>query len=365
MEGSLEELHQLWNKKKSVDSGKAIVEMKKWIRNTIRNMFLRVIVGKGFSSNYDEENAPRWGKALRDFFELSGKFVVSDAFPILRRLGLDLDGEERLMKKVARELDQVCEEWLAEHKKMRADDSNSNEIESDKDFMDVMLSILEDTEGRDANTINKAICLTIILAGSDTIIVTITWALSLLLNNRDAMKMVQQELDIQVGKDRKVEESDMKNLVYLRAVIKETLRLYPASPLSLPHESTEDCTVSGYHIPAGTTLFSNLYKIHRDPQVWSEPDEFRPERFIIKDFDFGGQDFEYFPFGIGRRMCPGITFAIQILQLTLANLLQGFDFSTPSNEPIDMSEAVGLTNLKATPVEVLIVPRLLASFYSN
>ncbi|KAF5468357.1 hypothetical protein F2P56_012514 [Juglans regia] len=107
----------------------------------------------------------------------------------------------------------------------------------------------------------------LILAGTDTTTVTMTWALSLLLNNREALKKAQQELDLQIGRDRLVMESDVKNLLYLQAVIKETMRLYPAAPLSLPHESLEDCTLAGYHIPMGTRLLVNLSKIHRDPQI--------------------------------------------------------------------------------------------------
>lgn len=194
---------------------------------------------------------------------------------------------------------------------------------------------------------------------------TLTWVLSLLINNPCVLKKAQHELDRNVGRERLAHESDMSNLVYLQAIIKETLRLYPAGPLSLPHESMEDCTVAGYHIPAGTRLLVNLSKIHRDPSVWSNPTEFQPERFLTthKDYDVRGQHFEFMPFSSGRRMCPGVSFALQVLQLTLATLLQGFDFANPSAEPLDMSESIGLTNLKSTPLECLIHPRLQSHFY--
>ncbi|KAI6702469.1 hypothetical protein NL676_011605 [Syzygium grande] len=105
----------------------------------------------------------------------------------------------------------------------------------------------------------------------------------------------------------------------------ETLRLYSASPLGVPHESMEDCTVDGYHIPRGTRLLFNLWKIHRDPRIWSEPLEFQRERFLTthKDFD-----------------------------------IRGFDITTSADEPIDMAEAIGMTNLKANPLEVLATSRL-------
>ncbi|EOY14638.1 Cytochrome P450 [Theobroma cacao] len=355
---SLKELYQHWSENKD-SSDKVLVEMKAWFRDVTLNVILRMIVGKRIPSSDSDAEGERWKDALRDFFDLSGKFVISDALPFLK--WLDIGGDERFMKKVTKELDEVAEGWLQDHKRMKA----SGNQESDQDFMDVMFSILSDVGKHDADTINKATCLAMILAASDTTMVTLTWALSLLLNNRGALKKAQEELDIHVGRDKLVEESDIKKLVYLRAILKETLRLYPAGPLSLPHESMEDCIVSGYHIPAGTRLLINVYKIHRDPRVWSDPCEFQPERFLTtyKDFDVRGQNFELIPFGSGRRMCPGVSFALQVLELTLANLLQGFELGTPLDEPVDMSEAMGLTNLKASPLEVLITPRLPAVCY--
>ncbi|KAK6256672.1 hypothetical protein QUC31_000131 [Theobroma cacao] len=346
-------------------SGKVLVEMKRWFWTLNINMVFKMVVGKRYSeaeTSHGKDENDRRRKAFRDFFELTGTFTVGDSLPFLR--WLDLGGHEKAMKKTAKELDHILEEWLEEHKQKR----NSGNAESEHDFMGMMLSLLNDAAelpSYDADTINKATCLSLILAASDTTMVTLTWALSLLLNNRNALKKAQEELDIHVGRDKLVEESDIKKLVYLQAIIKETLRLYPAAPLSVPHESMEDCVVSGYHIPAGTRLLINLYKIHRDPHAWSDPCEFQPERFLTtyKDFDVRGQNFELIPFGSGRRMCPGVSLALQVLELTLANLLQGFELGTPLDEPVDMGEAIGITNLKVSPLEVLITPRLPAVCY--
>ncbi|MBA0661517.1 hypothetical protein Goklo_005804 [Gossypium klotzschianum] len=208
----------------------------------------------------------------------------------------------------------------------------------------------------------------LILAAEDTTSITMTWALSLLLNNRDALNQVEQELDIHVGNNRLlVKESDIKNLVYLQSVIKETLRLYPTAPLSVMHESIEDCTINGYHVSTGTWLIINLQKIHRDPFIWENPFKFRPKRFMTthKNIDVRGHNFELIPFGSGRRMCPGVSFALQIMQLTLANLLHWFKFETPLNEAVDMREAAGMTSPKATPLEVHITPHLPTFVYDS
>ena len=125
----------------------------------------------------------------------------------------------------------------------------------------------------------------LIVGGTETVATTSTWLLSALLNNKHALKRAQEELDLKVGRGRWVEESDIPNLLYLQAVIKETLRLYTATPLSAPHEAMEDCHVAGYHIPKGTRLFVNAWKLHRDPSVRSDPEDFQAEWFLTTHAD--------------------------------------------------------------------------------
>lgn len=205
----------------------------------------------------------------------------------------------------------------------------------------------------------------LILGGIDANVVVLTWAVSFLLNNRHVLKRAQDELDIHVGKHRQVQESDINNLVYLQAIIKETLRIKPPVPLSAPREAMEDCTIAGFHIPAGTRLFPNIWKLQRDPSIWQKPLEFLPERFLNDhaNVDVRGKNYEFLPFGSGRRICPGITFALKFLPLALGRLLHGFELGTVSDVAVDMSESPGLTAPKATPLEVTLTPRLPAMLY--
>ncbi|XP_074284343.1 cytochrome P450 CYP82D47-like [Silene latifolia] len=341
--------------------GRKSVEMKLWFNDISLNNIVRLIAGKSLKEFYQGDEYNKISKALRDFFELAAAFVPADALPFLR--WFDIGGYEKTMKNVAKEIDRVAQDWLEMHQRKG--------VQEHRDFVGVLMGIFQSGHETafdfDADVVIKAMSMAIILAATDTTSVSLTWALSLLLNNKDALKKTQAELDSIVGKQRQVEESDLKNLVYLQAVVKETLRLYPAAPLSVPRESIEDCTVDGYHIPAGTQLFVNLYKIHRDPNTWEEPCEFRPERFLTthKDYDVRGQSFEFMPFGSGRRICPGISFALQFMQLTLASLIHGFEISTPADKSVDMTEGFGLTNLKATPLEVLLTPRLPEYLYKT
>ncbi|XP_006366471.1 cytochrome P450 CYP82D47-like [Solanum tuberosum] len=360
VKSGIKEIYNNWAAKNNLN-GVVKMEMKEWFGDIVMNTMGKMLFGKGRRSNEDEgiNNAH---KAIRRFFELLGAFVVADFLPYLR--WLDIGGHEKAMKKVSREMDSVVEEWLAEHKTKREIIKSG---EAEEDFMDVMLSICENRglPEFDADTAIKATCMGVLAAGTDTTIVTSTWTLSLLLNNYESLKKAQDELDAHVGKNRWVQESDIKNLVYLQAIVKEALRLYPAAPLAVPHESMEDCTISGYDIPKGTRLLVNIWKIHHDPNIWPNPHEFKPERFLTthKDVDVKGNHFELIPFGSGRRMCPGISLTLQVVPFVIAVLLQGFNIKRPSDEPIDMSEIFGLTVLKASPLEVLLAPRLAPVLY--
>ncbi|OVA10800.1 Cytochrome P450 [Macleaya cordata] len=380
---SVQELYQIWvgfngGDQMLVGRPPVLVEMRRWFGDLSFNVVVRMLAGKRYfgrrtESDFDEEEARRYQKAMSDFMHLVGIFIVSDAIPFLGFL--DLQGYVKEMKRTAVDIDYASGRWVDEHRRRRRERKRiNNKVDDDdqqEDFIDVMLSILNDEKqffGYDADTVVKSTCLSLILGGNETTSVTLTWALSLLLNNRQVLQKAQDELDIHVGRERQVDESDIKNLTYLQAIVKETLRLYPVLSLSAPRLAMEDCTIAGFYVPKGTELMVNLWKLHRDPSIWSEPLEFKPERFLTSssthgDVDVRGQHFELLPFGSGRRICPGISFALQVLHLTLAQLLHGFHLSTPSDLPVDMTETSGLTCSKATPLDVLLTPRLPSKLY--
>ncbi|KAL1556972.1 Flavonoid-6-hydroxylase [Salvia divinorum] len=343
-------------------SNRVLVDMKRWFGELSLNVVMRVVAGRRLGGGGDDtEEAMRCREVMRDFFHLLGVFVPADALPCLK--WLDVGGFEKRMKQTAKDFDRIVGDWVAD----RRDKDYSGESKP-QNFIDVMLSVLKGANlEHDVLKVIKSTCLALIAGGTDTTTVALVWALSLLLNNRPILKKAQEELDKHVGKERRVEESDIKNLVYLSAIIKETLRLYPAGPLGGIREFTKDCDVGVYHVSKGTWLIVNIWKLHRDPQLWADdPLEFRPERFLHinhKSIDVKGQNFEFIPFGAGRRICPGANFGMHMLHLALANLLHAFELSTVGDEKVDMSESVGLTNLKATPLDVLIAPRLLPNLY--
>jgi len=190
-------------------------------------------------------------------------------------------------------------------------------------------------------------------AGTETTSSTTEWAMSLLLNHPEALKKAQAEIGEVVGNSRLITAEDVPRLGYLHCIINETVRMYPAAPLLLPHESSADCKVGGYDVPRGTLLIVNAYAIHRDPAVWEYPAEFRPERFE----DGKAEGRLLMPFGMGRRKCPGETLALRTIGLVLGTLIQCFDWDRVDGLEIGMTAAGGLTMPRAVPLEATCKPR--------
>nr|CAB3445875.1 unnamed protein product [Digitaria exilis] len=220
--------------------------------------------------------------------------------------------------------------------------------EEEEDLVDVLLRVQKDG-GLDVPLtmgIIKALILDLFSAGSETSATTLQWAMAELMRNPEVMKKAQAELRGTLNGKPKVTEDDLAQMKYMKLIIKETLRLHPAAPLLLPREARESCKVLGYDVPKGTTVLVNAWAIGRDPRYWDDPEDFKPERFECGTIDFKGLDFEFIPFGAGRRICPGMVFAQSNIELALAALLYHFDWElTDGLKPsdLDMTEDVGLT----------------------
>lgn len=119
----------------------------------------------------------------------------------------------------------------------------------------------------------------LLTAGTDTSAGTMEWAMSLLLNNPQVLKKAQEENYNLVGHYRLIGESNLVELPYLHCIINKTLRMYPARPLLELRESSEDCSMGGFHFPRGTMLLVNLWAIQNDPTIWYEPMNINAERF--------------------------------------------------------------------------------------
>ncbi|KAL5564680.1 hypothetical protein UlMin_027844 [Ulmus minor] len=199
------------------------------------------------------------------------------------------------------------------------------------------------------------------IAGIDTISRSIEWCIADLVNNPRVQKKLQDELDTVVGHGVQITEADLKNLPYLEAVIKETLRLRMAAPLLVPHMNLKDEKLGGYDIPAESRVSINGWWLANNPTHWKKPEEFRPERFLEEDInvEVHGNEFKYIPFGVGRRSCPGMVLAIPIFGITLGTLVKNFEMLAPPGEDkIDTTEKAGQFSLHILkPYNVVFKPR--------
>lgn len=164
--------------------------------------------------------------------------------------------------------------------------------------------------------------------------------------------------------DDMIREQELSSMPYLKATIKETLRLHPPAPFLLPHYSMADCNIDGYFVPSGTRVLINAWALGRDPSSWDRPEDFLPDRFLQEagavEIHLKGKDVRFVPFGSGRRICPGASFGVATVEIMLANLMYHFDWDVPTKigatgANVDMAELFGLTLRRKE--KLLLVPR--------
>jgi len=205
-------------------------------------------------------------------------------------------------------------------------------------------------------------------AGTDASFITLDWTMTELLMNPHVMEKAQKEVGSIMGKRRVVAESDLAQMEYMKAIIKETFRLHPPAPVLVPRESMKDVVIEGYKIPAKTRFYVNVWALGRDPESWEDPNTFKPERFIGSDIDYKGKDFELIPFGAGRRVCPGIPFAIAAVELALAQLLHSFHWELPlgvTPQDLDLTDIFGISMHRREHLHVLAKPYFSSRLSAN
>lgn len=275
--------------------------------------------------------------------EDAGKVNLSDYFPVLRRF--DLQGLKKHIKPSYQRLHEIFDEMIDKRMEKRGLDPTKR----DNDFLDVLLDHCE--EGSEFTRQNvKPLLVDLFIAGSDTSAITTEWAMAELLCNPKALQKTKQELLNVIGTERGMKESDIDQLPYLQAVVKETFRLHPAVPLLLPYKARNDVEVCGYTIPKGTQVLVNAWGMARDPNYWKDALAFTPERFLNSGVDFKGRDLEFIPFGAGRRICPGLPLGTRMIHLMLGCLIHSFEWKLPNGEKLDMEEQFGVTLKKAKPL---------------
>ncbi|GLJ51046.1 hypothetical protein SUGI_1086770 [Cryptomeria japonica] len=342
--------------------GKSI-DMRNLFGALTSNAITRMVLGQRFFGlkGAGPEVAAEHKAKIYESFSLINAFNIGDYLPFLRPL--DLQGHERRMKEIMKWVDNLYGSIIQEQ---RLEFKKGSETEP----LNFVHTLLE-AESREKNLNEmkiKAILIDIVAAGTDTSSVTSEWTMAELLRHPEYMTRVREEIDAIVGHGRHVEESDLAHLRILRAVVKEVFRLHPVGGFLIPHISMKDTKVQGFDIPKNTRILINTYSLGRNPAVWSNPDDFEPQRFITDDMshvEFNDPDCRIVPFGAGRRGCPGAALGMNVVLLGLARLIHLFNWFPLSKEKLedsDMVEALGYT-VKSVPLEAIVKPRLESVLY--
>lgn len=324
---------------------------------------------KIFSLTYGVVSRVAFGKKFKEqkafvhivdkALKLAGGFCLADMYPSVKFLPR-ITGMKSKLEKMHHEVDRMLQNIINDHKQSK-ETGETGEGEAKEDLVDVLLNLQEhgDLEFplKDSNI--KAVLLDMFGAGGDTSSTVIEWAMSEMLKNPRVMKKAQDEVRKVFNGKENVDESSLHELNYLKSVIKETLRFHPPVPLLVPRECREDCEINGYDIPAKTKVIVNAWAIGRDPEYWNEAEIFYPERFLDSPVDYKGAHFEFIPFGAGRRMCPGISFALANIELPLAQFLYHFDWELPDGMKeydLDMAETFGMTVRRKNDLYLIPIP---------
>ncbi|CAM9002633.1 unnamed protein product [Rhodiola kirilowii] len=302
----------------------------------------------------ESETAREFKKSFWDIMELVGCPNLVDFFPLLGRLD-----PQRIRSRVephSMKMMSLIESMIDERVAKRAE--QDSEEEEEEDVLDSLLNIMQDTGEDLTKTDINHLFQDLFVAGTDTTASTLEWAMCEVLRNPEILMKAKSELEQVTGKGKTIQDADISLLPYLQAIINETLRLHPATPLLLPRKTMEPVELSGFMIPKGAQVMVNAWAIGRDPSTWDNPECFEPERFLGLNVNFVGGNFELIPFGGGRRICPGLPLAVKMLHLMLGSLINCFDWKLEDGlrvEEMDMDDKFGITLQKTHPLKA--VPR--------
>ncbi|KAF5782797.1 putative premnaspirodiene oxygenase [Helianthus annuus] len=326
--------------------------------NLVERLFAlnhNIIARVTFDEKFDDEM--RFRMAIREGTALAAGFQIGDFFPSLAFVA-KLTGMNKRMEECLSELSNIMDKKIQNRIDLRKVGKPQREC-----LVDLLLQLRDSGElDQPLTTDNiKSVLLDVFTGASENSSNIVEWAMAEMLRNPNVMKKAQTEIRLVIGEKANptIEETDLPKLNYMKMVVKETLRFHPPVPLLLPRESMESCVINGYEIPSKTRVLVNYWAIARDPSSWKDPNVFNPERFMDENKDYRGHDFDYIPFGAGRRVCPGISLGMANTELSLASLLYHFDWELANGEKpqdLDMNETFGMTCYKTCGLR--LVPSL-------
>ncbi|XP_023759755.1 cytochrome P450 76T24 isoform X1 [Lactuca sativa] len=313
---------------------------------TTLNVLSKFIFSVDFAQ-YDTISSQEFKEAVMALVELAGKPNLADFFPILKPL--DPQGLVRKGNVYGKKLLTIFDRIINQRLQLRSSSMSTN-----IDVLDLLLNVVQKDESIFSRDDMRHFFYALFIAGTDTTSGTLEWAMAELIHNPEKMETARSEI-IKLMQNNKgnIQEMHISQLPYLQAIIKETLRLHPPVPFLIPHQALHDVEVQGFIVPKNAQIICNIWAMGRDHNIWPNPKKFMPERFLKVKIDYKGQDYEFIPFGAGRRICPGLNIAHRMLHIMLGSLIHKFEWKLEGNiraQDMDMEEKFGLTLPRKVPL---------------
>ncbi|CAN8305298.1 unnamed protein product [Cochlearia groenlandica] len=325
------------------------VEVKKVVHLGSLNNLMTTVFGESY--DFDDVNGKYLDSMVSEGYELLGMFNWSDHFWGLR--WFDFQGVRKRCKTLVSQVNAFVGQIVEDHKTKKMNNVHGEE----SNFVDGLLGMQKEEKISDSDII--AVLWEMIFRGTDTVAILVEWVLARLVLHQDIQAKLYKEIaSVTSNNTRSLSDSDIAELPYLQAIVKETLRVHPPGPLlSWARLAIHDTHVGTNLVPAGTIAMVNMWSITHDDKIWTDPEEFKPERFTDgEDVNIMGSDLRLAPFGAGRRVCPGKAMALATVHLWVGQLVQNFEWVKGSSD-IDLTEDLKLSMEMKKSLKCKAVPR--------
>ncbi|GKU91568.1 hypothetical protein SLEP1_g5428 [Rubroshorea leprosula] len=327
-----------------------------WVLKNARFAVFCILLAMCFGIEMDEETVEKMDQTMKAVLIVLDP-RIDDYLPILRPFFSKQRNRALQVRK--EQVDYIVQ--FIEKRRQMIRNTGSDKAAMSFSYLDTLFDLK--VEGRKSGPSNPelvSLCSEFLNGGTDTTGTAIEWGIARLIDNPDVQSKLYEEIKSTVG-DRKVEEQDVEKMTYLQAVVKELLRKHPPTFFVLTHAVTEPTTLAGYDIPTDVNLEIYSPAISEDPKLWSNPEKFDPDRFVSgkEDADITGvKGVKMMPFGVGRRICPGLGMATVHVHLMLARMVQEFEWKAyPPNSPLDFTGKLEFTVVMKNPLRAMIKQR--------
>ncbi|WAR19216.1 CP2U1-like protein [Mya arenaria] len=297
---------------------------------------------------------PRFQGMIKMFDEnLASAGGLANFFPWVTSIPGDPLGVTKMFRNSDR-VHEFCEDIIREH--IETYDENCID-----DLTSAYIKHLKKLESsNESTTMNQylaSLIADLFIAGSETTTTTLRWALVCLVEHPDKQERMFAEIEHHVGSSRLPSVQDKADLTYVEAFYMEVLRYCVITIIGNFHMTPVDVVFRGHTIPANTVVIPNIWSVFSDPDIWGDPENFRPERFLDDNGNIVKKE-EYIPFMIGKRSCVGESLARMELFLFLSALVQRFKFESPPGTKVTFAEIDGQFGIVHCPKPYKIVAKV-------